>query len=214
MRLYFEILSVAFWGEGGPGKFLDMKICTFLFISGAGGVGFSDLMHNHAAYQRRLRTTSKRAAMHQKLLEMCDLKHHFNDERSTEHHQTTRAEIKRGEAAVRRAESAIEGFMDPFDPPPEVNPDFLYRISSGCPVPTTIEKDIFRAGAAGKAAQDRFVRERLNPDTRFKPFYAPVRYMKIKTMGDIKVPKKSSSKAGMRISGAEQSEFFVQTLTN
>ena len=114
---------------------------------------------------------------------------------------------------MERVESAIEGFMDPFDPPPEVNPKFLYRISSGCPVPQEIEKDVFRSKAAGKEAREKFVRERLHPDTRFKPFYAPIKNMKIKTMGDIGKAKKRSAKASMAVSSAEQNSFFIQTLT-
>ena len=53
---------------------------------GAVGAGFSDLMHNHTAYQRRLRTTSKRAAMHQKLLEQCNINDPFSD-CAEEHHE-------------------------------------------------------------------------------------------------------------------------------
>ena len=74
-----------------------------------------------------------------------------------------------------RVESAIDGFMDLFDPPADVNPEFLYRLSSGRPVPKSIQVDVFRAKPAGKSAKQRFVRERLNPETRCKRFYDPIK---------------------------------------
>ena len=115
-------------------------------------------------------------------------------------------------SSVLRVESAILGFMDPFDPPPEVNPEFLYRISSGRPVPQAIQTNVFRAKPAGKAAKQKFIRDRLNPQTKCKRFYDPVKKLKLKTMGDVKPAKKTSLKDSHSITYAEQTDFFLQAL--
>ena len=55
--------------------------------------------------------------------------------------------------------------MGPFNPPPEHNPDLIYQISSGKPVPKEIEEDVFRADPAGVKIKEALVKELLNLDT-------------------------------------------------
>ena len=106
--------------------------------------------------------------------------------------------------------SAIDGFMDPFNPPPEHNPDLLYRISSGKPVPKEVEEDVFRADPAGIKLKQTFVKERLNPATKTKRFYDPVKKLKLKSMGDVEAQSRVAK--DKTITYAEQSDFAIQAI--
>ena len=133
---------------------------------------------------RRLRTKTARASMHQKLLEACDIRDPYSEPTSS-HHEVTKTEIKRGETYVQKVLFAIDGFMNPFNPPPEHNPYLLYRISPGKPIPKEIEEDVFRANPAGVKLKKTFIEERFKPETKSKKFYDPIKKLNLKCMGDV-----------------------------
>ena len=143
-------------------------------FSGSGGDGFSDMMHNYEGYQRRLRTISGSPSYHQKLSEACDIRDPYTEPTSS-HHETTKAEIRRSETCVQKVLSAINGFMDPFNPPPEHDPDLLYCISSDKPVPKEVVEDVFQANPAGVRLKEALTKECLNLETKCKRVYDPVK---------------------------------------
>ena len=120
----------------------------------------------------------------------------------------TRNTLGVGETYVQKVMSAIDGFMDPFNPPPEHDPDLLYRISSGKPVPKEVEEDVFRANPAGVRLKEAFIKERLNPETKSKRFYDPVKKLKLKTMGDVEAQSRVAKDKA--ITYAEQSDSALQ----
>ena len=65
--------------------------------------------------------------------------------------------------------------MDPFNPPPEHDPDLLYRISSDNPVPKEVVEDVFQANPAGVRLKEALTKERLNLETKSKRVYDPVK---------------------------------------
>ena len=130
------------------------------------------MMHDYEAYQRRLRTTSARASLHQKLLESCGLADPANDTSGGKHHETSPAEIKRNEQCVQRVSKAFDGFLDPFDITDQAH---LYNIASGAPVSKEVEEDVLKTNKSGRNAKAAFIHDRLDPSNATLLFYDPIK---------------------------------------
>ena len=127
------------------------------------------------------------------------------------HHEISPSEVARGEAAVKRAIGAVNGFLNPFE---INNKTRLYIISSGAPVSQDIERDVMRAEEAGHAAKEKFVRERLlkvegeeNHD-----FYDRLPKLKLLTMAKTNKKTKLTSSQGKLVQYREQGDIAFQLL--
>ena len=134
------------------------------------------------AYQRWCRTTSTRAQYFEKLLEMCDMVDDPECPKAGKHRDLEKANIKKSEEAVQRAESAIRCFKNPFRIPVPEDPaeDRLYALQSGAPVPLEVEVDVMRADALGKQEKLKFIEQRLKNGE--KSFFDPIHRQKLLTM--------------------------------
>ena len=179
--------------------------------SGAGGAGFSDMMHRHDSYQRRLRTTSTRTSFHEKTLKMCSLIDPAEETSGVFHHETTKSEIQRGEECVKRVDCALNGFLDPFN---MSDTNHLYNIASGAPMSKEVETDVLNAEAEGRAEHEKFVLEHLQSDaaSNSKRFYDPVKKLKLRNMAPPKKVKQITANDGKILKYKEQGDIAFQVL--
>ena len=151
---------------------LDYKSVLFA-LSG----GFAGLYSQFGAYQRWCRTTSARAQLHQKTLEMTNLLDDPECPKAGKHRELEKAAIKKSEEAVQRVVSAVQNFCNPFT---ITDKDRLYSLASGAPVPLDVEVDVLRAETTGKEAKEEF-RKRLQGSVPLG-FFDPIPRQKLKTM--------------------------------
>ena len=145
--------------------------------AGGSGAGLSGILSNYNAYQRWVRTMHERSQYVNVTLNMADML--SGSEGGRQHHDVRPSEIQKSEQNVLRTVEAFKSFLDPFSV--EDN-DRLYNISSGAPVPTSIETDVMRAEVAGKKAKEAFIRDRLEKKEKF---FEPVKRMNLKVMSDM-----------------------------
>lgn len=131
------------------------------------------------AYQRFCRTTSIRAQLYEKMLEMCDMIDDPDCPKTGKHRELEAAEIKRSEQAVNRTMAAIQCFTNPFTIPDK---DHLYSLASGAPSPPMVETDVLRAESAGKIAKQAFIKERFQNQSLESSFFDPIKKLKLLTM--------------------------------
>ena len=130
------------------------------------------------AYQRWCRTTSARAQLYEKTLEMCDMIDDPECPKAGKHRELEAAQIKKSEEAVQRTITAIRSFTDPFS---IMDKDRLYSLASGAPSSSKVESDVLRAEALGKELKNDFIRERLQNGYE-DSFFEPIKRQKLQTM--------------------------------
>ena len=79
--------------------------------------GFKGIFNMYGAHEKWCRTTSTRAQYFEKMLEMCRLIDDPECPKKGQHRELERAEIRKSEAAIQKALSAIGSFMNPFEVP-------------------------------------------------------------------------------------------------
>ena len=75
------------------------------------------------------------------------------------------------------AKDAVNSFLNPFNID---DPNTMYCILSGSPVPENITQNILNAETLGASATETFIKDRLEKKDNF---YEPVKRMNLKTMG-------------------------------
>lgn len=100
------------------------------------------------------------------------------------HRELEAANIKHSEEAVQKVISSINSFTNPFTIPDKTR---LYSLASGAPVAKDVEEDVMKAESIGRAAKDKFIKERFQEGSPTS-FFEPIKRNKLKTM-------ESSSKA-------------------
>ena len=148
---------------------------TFMKFSKSAG-GFKGIFNMYGAYEKWCRTTTT-AQYFEKMLGMCGLIDDPECPKKGQHREHERAEIRKSEAAVQKALSAIRSFMNPFEVPDK---DHLYSLASVAPVPAHVE-DVLRAEAFGKADKDKFLNERFVSGSS-REFFEPIKRSKLQTM--------------------------------
>ena len=132
------------------------------------------------AYQRRCRTTSSRAQLFEKTLEMCDMIDDPECPKDGKHRELEAAQIRKSEEAVQRTLVAIHGqsFTNPFT---IVDKDRLYSVTSGAPTSVKVELDVLRAEAVGKELKKAFISDRFQNEAD-KEFFDSIKRQKLMTM--------------------------------
>ena len=146
----------------------------FAYISG----GLSGLFNMFGAYQRWCRTTSARAQFFERTLEMCGMIDDPESPKAGKHRELEAAQIRKSEEAVQRTLIAIRSFTNPFK---ISDKDRLYSLASGAPVPLKAETDVLEAEVIGKAAKDKFIKERFQNGCETS-FFDPIKKQKLLTM--------------------------------
>ena len=163
--------------------------------AGGAGAGLCGLLKNFNAYQRWVRTTPERYIIIDLYIHICLLITVYvrvryleathtqaglleDPNRSLQHKDLSRAEIKRSEAHVKSCTSAFDGFMNPFT---IEDKSALYSISSGAKVPIDFETEILEAENLGKNHKEVFIQDRLLENSKF---FDPIKKLKLKTMAD------------------------------
>ena len=145
--------------------------------AGGGGIGVSGILSNHDTYQRWVRTTHARSQYVNATLNMADM---LTDNQSGNIHRDARpAEILKSEKCVKKAQEAVESFINPFM---VEDHDKLISLSSGAAAIADIASDFLRAEAAGKEAKEAFIRDRLEKNDNF---FEPINRLNLKTLGNM-----------------------------
>jgi len=145
--------------------------------AGGGGIGVSGILSNHDTYQRWVRTTHARSQYVNATLNMADM---LTDNQSGNIHRDARpAEILKSEKCVKKAQEAVESFINPFM---VEDHDKLISLSSGAAAIADIASDVLRAEAAGKEAKEAFIRDRLEKNDNF---FEPINRLNLKTLGNM-----------------------------
>ena len=150
---------------------------TLLYIYPIGGL--SGTFNQFSAYQRYCRTTSARAQMFERTLEMCGMVTDPDAPKAGKHRELEAAKIRKSEEAVQRTITAIKIFTNPSTIPDKSR---LYSIASGAPVSSDIENDVLQAEVKGKEAKEEFIKDRLGPTSPEKCFFERIKKLKLKTM--------------------------------
>lgn len=174
---------------------------------GAGGAGLTGILQNYGTYQRWIRTASERSKFYETTLEMAGMLDDDENPKHGRHRELGEAEIHRGESAVKRTMTAINGWINPFN---ISNKDILYVLSSGAPVPEIIANDVLRAEKAGKAAKQSFIIQRLQ--TQEKDFFDRIPKLKLLTMEKTNKQTTLTASQGNSIKYREQGDIAFQLL--
>lgn len=153
---------------------LSSVLMDTCFLSG----GLLGIFNMFAAYQRWCRTTSVRAQYFERMLEMCGLIDDPECPKAGKHRELEPAQIKKSEAAVHRTIAAIKSFTNPFT---IADKNRLYNLASGAPVSPEVETDVLLAEVTGKAAKDKFIKERFMNGSE-SSFFDPIKRLKLLTM--------------------------------
>lgn len=183
---------------------------------GTGGFGLTGILENYGAYQRWIRTTSKRSKFYQATMDMCGMNNNTDSSTYSKHREQVLSEIKQGEGAVQKVLDALQGFLNPFE---VTDKNHLYVLSSGAPMPADIETDVLTAEEAGRMQKKRFIRERLQTVDRNeaagnekKDFFDRLLILKQKTMENTNKNVKLTSAQGQIIQYKEQGNIAFQIL--
>ena len=130
-------------------------MCIIIWHSFIGGL--HGIFENFSAYQRWIRTTSGRAKLFEKMLDVCGMIDDPDCPKDGKHRDLEAAQVRKSEKAVQKVLTAISHFTNPFRTP---NKDRLYSLASGAPMPEDIEMDILRADSVGKALKEDFIKNR------------------------------------------------------
>ena len=141
---------------------------------GSSGAGLQGLVNDPKTYQRWVRTTHERTRYVEATLSMVDMMPESRG--STKHKDLRPSEVMKSEKSVSKTTTAIRSFMNPFDVDDR---EKLYSLSSGAPATVSVEGEVLSAEKIGKAAKERFIRERLETKDHF---FEPIKRMKLKTM--------------------------------
>ena len=172
---------------------------------GAGGAGLTGILQNFGTLQRWIRTASERTKFYQATLDMLGMIQSEDNPKYVKHRELGKSEIIKGEKAVQRTLSAIDGWLDPFN---MTDKDKLFIISSGAPVSSEIKKDVLGANEAGKKAKEELTTKRLQ--TSKVDFYDKIRKLKLLTMEKTNKTTKLTTTQGKVIKYQEQGDLAFQ----
>lgn len=138
-----------------------------------GIVGYS---RNFWAYARWCITRHERAKYVELSFERASMLHTSD----ASHHDLQPGEMKRSEQSVLKVIEAIELYINPFDVD---NKDTLFCLSSGRPVPESVEEHLLNVDSLGKAAYNTFLQDRFI--LKNKKFHEPLKRQKLQTFKSI-----------------------------
>jgi hypothetical protein len=138
-----------------------------------GIVGFS---RNFWAYARWCITRHERA----KYVELAFENASMLQSSDCSHRDMQTHEIKQSEQSILRVLDAFEQYLNPFE---VENPDNLFSLSSGRPLPKSAEEDLLDVDDLGKTACKTFIQDRFIEKN--KKFHEPIKRQKLKTFKSI-----------------------------
>ena len=175
--------------------------------------GLSGIFTNFEAEERWVRTSSSRALLYDKLLDMVDVIDDPDIPKAGKHRDLQAYHMRKSEAAVLRTQNVIKDFINPWTIADKEN---LYCISSGAPCPENATEQILNAEAKGKDLKDKFIKERFQNETgKNKPekhFFDPIPKTKLLTMEVNNKIVKLTSTQGKVIQYQEQSDIAFTLL--
>ena len=128
-------------------------------------------------YKKWCRTTSVRAQFYKLTLQMCSMIDDPDCPKAGKHRELDAAEMKKYADAVQRVITAIKGFTNPWTVPDKTR---LFSLASGAPINQEVEVDVLKAENAGRAAKEKFIRERFI--SQEKGFFDPLKKLNLRTM--------------------------------
>ena len=162
----------------------------------------SGILSNQDAYQRWVRTTHARSQYVIATLNMADM---LTDNQSGTMHRDVRpAEILKSEKCVKKAQEAVESFLNPFM---VEDHDKLVSLSSGASATPDIATDVLRAEKAGKEAREAFIKDRLEKNDNF---FEPIKRLNLKTLGNMNKQMKVTTASNKVIQYKQQGNIVFQ----
>ena len=132
---------------------------------------------NYNAYQQWVRSTHARSQNVNATLYMADMV--CSNPGDSKHRDTHQAEIHRSEKCVKKAQEAVNSFINPFSLETK---DQLVILSSGAAASADVTVDVLRAEAADQEAKDDFVDGRLKTG---RDFFQHVKCLNLKMLADM-----------------------------
>ena len=175
--------------------------------------GLSGIFTTFGAKERWVCTSSSRALLYEKLLDMVDMIDDPDIPKAGKHRELQAYHMRKSEEAVLRTQNVIKDFINPWTIADKEN---LYCISSGAPCPKNVEEEILNAETKGKHIKEIFIKERFqNEPGKNKPkkeFFDPIQKTKLLTMEANNKIVKLTSTQGKVIQYQEQSNIAFTLL--
>ena len=111
-----------------------------------------------AAYQSWIRTTSARAKLFERMLDVCGKMNDPDCRTAGKHRDLDAAQVRKSERAVKNVMTAISHFTNPWRIP---NKEKLFSLASGAPVPADVEVDVLQPDTVRKTLKENFIQNHL-----------------------------------------------------
>ena len=127
-----------------------------------------------------------------------------DNQSGTMHRDVRPAEILKSEKCVKKAQEAVESFLNPFM---VEDHDKLVSLSSGASATPDIATDVLRAEKAGKEAREAFIKDRLEKNDNF---FEPIKRLNLKTLGNMNKQMKVTTASNKVIQYKQQGNIAFQ----
>ena len=115
------------------------------------------IFDNFAVYQGWIRTTSARAKLFERMLDVPGMINDPECHTSGKHRDHEAAQVRKSERAIQNVMAAISHFTNFWRTPNKK----LFSFASGAPVPADVEVDVLRIDTVGKTLKEDFIQNRL-----------------------------------------------------